>query len=141
MTELIAVTGDANPKILKTTSSMIPLCAVNPLAQAAQFKLLLLGDGNVGKTCFVAGLGKLQQRRQCHNGPRGNHRSTKVKRHLTGEFVKKYRPTEAMKLYKCHKHVELDLSWYFLGRRSKHLQGCEMKKLRISTSKFGCKDF
>lgn len=47
-----------------------------------EFKLLLLGDGNVGKTCFV-------------------------KRHLTGEFVKRYQPTE----------------------------GCEMKKLKISTSK------
>eukprot|EP00439_Symbiodinium_sp_Y106_P031308 s1594_g3.t1 len=47
-----------------------------------EYKLVLLGDAGVGKTCFV-------------------------KRHVTGEFVKKYRPTE----------------------------GCEMKKLKISTSR------
>ncbi|CAE7835492.1 ran [Symbiodinium sp. CCMP2592] len=49
---------------------------------AVEYKLVLLGDAGVGKTCFV-------------------------KRHVTGEFVKKYRPTE----------------------------GCEMKKLKISTSR------
>lgn len=64
ITELIAVTGFANPKFLKTTSLTIPLWTVNP-SQAAQFKLLLLGDGNVGKTCFVAG-------RSCNDG-HGHH--------------------------------------------------------------------
>ncbi|CAE7507172.1 unnamed protein product, partial [Symbiodinium pilosum] len=51
-------------------------------APVAEYKLVLLGDAGVGKTSFV-------------------------KRHLTGEFVKKYRPTE----------------------------GCEMKKLKFMTSR------
>eukprot|EP00930_Biecheleria_cincta_P034910 TRINITY_DN24059_c0_g1_i1.p1 TRINITY_DN24059_c0_g1~~TRINITY_DN24059_c0_g1_i1.p1 ORF type:complete len:259 (+),score=56.61 TRINITY_DN24059_c0_g1_i1:90-866(+) len=48
---------------------------------AKEFKIVLLGDAGVGKTTFV-------------------------KRHLTGEFLKRYEPT----------------------------QGCEMQKLRVTTS-------
>jgi GTP-binding nuclear protein Ran len=47
------------------------------LAQAepdATFKLLLVGDGGVGKTCFV-------------------------KRHLTGEYQKKYIPTVGVEVH------------------------------------------
>ena len=101
MTELIAVTGDANPKILKTTSSMIPLCAVNPLSEAAQFKLLLLGDGNVGKTCFVAGLGKLHSDASATTGHVGTIDLPRLKGIWLGSL---WRSTAQQRPWNGHEH-------------------------------------